>query len=233
MSYILFGAHRGPIFVPAKAIPRNPKDYLEITGGSTDEFARKVIELLPDLPPDGIVHDDSCGPGTITQTVMGSNPPIGTIIKATDIAPGMVEEVADLAEKESWQVETAVMSALDLTFSDNHFSRSFLFFSIFMLPDDGIEAVRHIHRTLRPGGLAIVAAPKSMPFHPVIKEVAEEIRGADRPYGGGIAPRWYQADHLRHVMDMGGFEPAKIQMETVEAWNVNNGLERWATFLWS
>jgi hypothetical protein len=96
----------------------------ELQGDVSETAITYSLSLLPPIQAGAMIHDNACGSGAVSQTIMARSPPSDIHIDATDINPQFVEGCAALAAKNSWPMDVAVMPAQALTFPDDRFTRS-------------------------------------------------------------------------------------------------------------
>ncbi|KXX77989.1 Ubiquinone/menaquinone biosynthesis C-methyltransferase UbiE [Madurella mycetomatis] len=221
-------------FIPKQAFRPDAQLYEEIVGDSTANIAKAFLGLIPPPGPDAIIHDNGCGGGQVIGQIMETRPPASIRIEATDIDPTQISNCAEAAVAGNWPVTTNLMPAESLDFPDETFTHSFANLLLLATRDTGTHAAREMHRTLKPGGVAVATWFASIPHQEVIKEVHRELRGADAPpLPHGMPDEWYAEDFLSSVMGRGGFAPEKIRAESVETVCKIADLQRWVTILWS
>jgi ubiquinone/menaquinone biosynthesis C-methylase UbiE len=103
-----------------------------------------------------VIHDNGCGTGAATAAVINTiwDSSIQISIKATDINYQALKFYNKQAADQSWPAEAIHMDSTALSFPDGTFTHSIGNAFLFVLPNDGIDAVRETYRTLQPGGLA-------------------------------------------------------------------------------
>lgn len=220
-------------FTPKQCYPKNADLYAEIVGDSTANVAEHFLTLLPPFASDSVIHDNGCGGGEVTAKIMATNPPPGIQIHATDFDPTMIANCDKMVASHGWPVKTSLMPAQELSFSDNVFTHSFLNFLIFHTPNDGVDCAKEIYRTLQPGGVSVITTFSEIPHQEIIKATHRELRGPDVALPHGMPDRWYQASHLKHILQEGGFQEDNIQLLTTDFYTTVRDLKHWVTILWS
>jgi SAM-dependent methyltransferase len=129
-----------------------------------EEYARRLAGELKNKPLDralldafaemvdgqGLVADIGSGPGQVGRYLVDQGIPVIGI----DLSPGMIA----VAQRLHPMMTFAVGSILDLPAPDASWAGIIAFYSIiFLAPDKFPIAFREFHRTLRPGGLLLVA----------------------------------------------------------------------------
>lgn len=191
--------------------------YEMLTGGSTRELARYLLDLTPDIYSSSTILDNACGPAVLTDELLSKLPKdVGPpTINAVDGSPRMI----DLARKRlgilaEGPVSLGVMPAERLEFHDNTFTHSFtnqgiLFFS---QPE---EAAKEIYRTLKPGGISIVTSWAHLGSVDVIRK-SQAATKPDAPlYTLPIGDAWLSDDHVKKVLENGGFKSVETHHKDV------------------
>ncbi len=204
----------------------------EHTSTVMKEIAGELLNLSPTLTSDSVVLDNAAGPGIVTGEILqlpqfkeGNHP----IIHATDISPAMIRALEARAVRESWPkdaVKGQVMDSMDLSpFPDNMFTHTYMAAAIFIVPEP-LKAIAEIKRTLKPGGVALVTSFEKQGFIEVFQDVQKAIR-PDLPIWNGPMPEeWLKEGKLRAVMEGGGFEGDKVEIQRFGTWMKG---DQWST----
>jgi len=140
-------------FVPMQALAPTPQLYDELVGDSMEQLAQASLAQIPSLIAGTVIHDNGCGTGAGSGAIVESIDEKAEItIKATDINEKAIGMYQARAAENGWPATVSKMDALKLTFADHTFSHSIGNALIFVLPNDGIDAIKEMHRTLKPGG---------------------------------------------------------------------------------
>ena len=222
------------------ATPLAPKQALKFDGALLDELqgdvsssiAAQFLALLPSLSPSATIHDNGCGAGAVTEKIMETNPPAGISIQATDTMPMFLAQLQSKIDANGWPVTAANMDGSKLTFADETFTHSFSNFMLMALPDD-VEGAKHIHRTLKTAGTAVVTIWEQQPFVAALKDAHHATRGADEPVPPFLSKEWYKGTHVVKALLAGGFEEDKMKTVEKEAWLNLRDTARWATIAWT
>lgn len=155
------------VFLPKQVTQYQAEHLDELQGDVSQQAIKFSLGLIGPFSKGDQIHDNACGSGAVTETIMALPPPEVSIY-ATDINEQFVQGVAALSEQKKWPVTTANMSAQKLEFSDKKFTHSFTSFAFHCLGDHD-TAAKEVYRTLKPGGTAIASIWISMPSvsHPL------------------------------------------------------------------
>jgi len=140
-------------FVPTQALAPTPQLYDELVGDSMEQLAKASLAQIPSLLAGTVIHDNGCGTGAGSAAIVEStSEKVEITIKATDINEKAIRIYKARAAENGWPAEVSKVDALKLTFADHTFSHSIGNALVFVLPNDGIDAIKEMHRTLKPGG---------------------------------------------------------------------------------
>jgi ubiquinone/menaquinone biosynthesis C-methylase UbiE len=129
-----------------------------------EKLAAATLSYLTPLSDGSKIHDNGCGTGAATAAIMSSISPTNQIsINGTDINVRAVELYNQLAVEKNWPAKAASMDSTALSSAKDTFTHSIGNALLFVLPDDGVGAVKEMYRTLKPGGIAAV---NSWPYVP-------------------------------------------------------------------
>jgi ubiquinone/menaquinone biosynthesis C-methylase UbiE len=205
---------------------RSAENYEKYTGGCTRELTRFLLDL-PQLAdagvPGSIVLDNACGTAIVTEEIIrrrrsvgeGAEPATAGTIHVVDAAPNMVDiarrKLEALNDGQRYTITSNVMPGEHLAaFADDIFTHSITNQGI-LFYTDGLAGAREIHRTLRPGGVAVVTSWSDLGYiEPVVKAAQLEVRPGERPYQLPLAPEWFSPAHLELVLTQGGFRDVEI-----------------------
>jgi ubiquinone/menaquinone biosynthesis C-methylase UbiE len=200
-----------------------------------ENLARASLAQLPGLSSGAVVHDNGCGTGAATTAIMEladrSNAQI--VVEATDVNDDALSIYRQNSAAKGWPTSARRMDSRQLSFDDDTFTHSIGNALLFVLPEDGVPAVREVHRCLKPGGVLIV---NSWHYVPNIAPVQTAAR-ATRPRGTTVPreglDKWSEADFLRGVVVAGGFDDDRVTLSQAEVSFTTPELTRFATMLWS
>jgi len=223
-------------FTPKQMYPKTAALYNELTGNSSIDVAKHIVtKLLPPFTADAVIHDNGCGTGEVTSQIMETNPPppSGIIIKSTDKNQYMIDGCRERATAGGWPVEAIVMPAQSLTFPDEYFSHSFTNFIITHLEENHDPAAKHIYRTVKKGGVAVVSTWAAMAHGEPIKKAHLVTRGPDVVFPMGMPNRWYEQSTLKEFLLVGGFKEENIKISTCDVYIETKDLHHLMTATWS
>jgi ubiquinone/menaquinone biosynthesis C-methylase UbiE len=144
-------------FKPRQALAPTPALYDVLVGNGMEELAQATIAQIPAIPRDAVVHDNGCGTGAATAAVVAGVPDATASLQitGTDVNDDALNIYRKRASDECWPAEGHHEDAMALTFDDSTFTHSINNALLFVLPNDGIDAVKEVYRTLKPGGVAL------------------------------------------------------------------------------
>ena len=178
------------------------------------DFANDAIALAPPITSHSVVHDNVCGPGTVAAALLApEHAATPAELHATDSDPAMLAQL----ERQPWASRVSsvqVMSMTGLGFGDNVFTHSFTNFAIMVLPEpDAATAASELHRTLQPGGTAVVLSWKRLGHIELLDEVLLKVKpGTTVPRGGLLSDAWLSEETLARVLVAGGFHEDNIKV---------------------
>ena len=200
------------------------QNYERQTGGITRRIAENGLQMLPPITSSSVVHDNGCGPGIVTTTILrdaaakGTTPPK---IEATDVAKGMIDLLQIEIRKNGWStVNAQLRDSSDLgCFEDGIFTHSITNFAIFALPDP-VKGASEIRRTLKDGGMALVTVWSEMDNMAILHGAQKAIR-PDLPVFNPVSPDWYHDWKVRSVMEEAGFSKVEVK-EIKNYWDIES-----------
>jgi SAM-dependent methyltransferase len=217
-------------FVPKQMLPFDGALLEELQGTVSNSIAAQIIPHLPAITASSAIHDNGCGPGTVTEEIMATAPPAGFTIAASDINPMFLAQLkAKLAAHPNWPVTVSEDNAVALGFADATFTHSFSNFVFVGLPDP-VQAAREILRTLKPGGTAAVSIWEDLPWLDALAKAHVATRGANAPPPAALAVGDWKGDKLRKTVDEAGW--ADVQSLELTGYLQIKDLKRWATIAW-
>jgi ubiquinone/menaquinone biosynthesis C-methylase UbiE len=101
-------------------------------------------------------------------------------------------------------VKAEQMDSNALSFADATFTHSVSNALIFVLPDDGVSAVKELYRTLKPGGLCAVNSWAYVPNMSPIQVAARETRTQGTPLPRQGSEKRSDAEFLKRHCGEGG-----------------------------
>jgi SAM-dependent methyltransferase len=202
--------------------------YEETGGQVTAQFAAHNLSLLPEPISSGaVIHDNAAGSGTVSRALLSSpDVPKDITIHATDIDTLFLDVLQLDTESNAWPISVSNQPAQALTFADETFTHSITNIAIFLTPEAGLPAAKHIYRTLKPGGVAVVNCWEMLTWLPAFKQVHDVLRPGV-PYPAPPIP-WADGTQLQKVLAEAGFSREKMRVERSEAWAKTKDLRDWA-----
>ena len=190
--------------------------YEASTGGCTRETAMHLVDILPPIDSDSMVLDNACGNGIVAQEVLFKYPDTPIKITCVDNAKSMVDLARHTlpATKSSATLSFDVMDGVDLTYPDETFTHSITNMGIFFFPD-AAKGAAQIHRTLKPGGTAIVTSWKSVGHMAVVHEAQKAVKPEEPLFRWPVSDDWFEASHLKKTLEGAGFKDVELHEKTV------------------
>ncbi|KAH8892978.1 S-adenosyl-L-methionine-dependent methyltransferase [Thozetella sp. PMI_491] len=223
-------------FWPRQIIRVTPETIKEVVRDGGERIARISLQQIPAIPPGAVIHDNGCGAGAVTSVIMASAPPevaASIQIKGTDIEEGALETYRARSVSGSWPAEAAVMDATALSFPDETFTHSIANAVVFLTPNGGIDAVKEMYRTLKPGGTIVI---NCFAHNPVLEAVRQASRGTRT---GGVLPAWDSFENwqdpsvITNLLEAAGFAKESINVQQREFFSKGGDWGRQVSLTWS
>jgi ubiquinone/menaquinone biosynthesis C-methylase UbiE len=143
-----------------------------------------------------------------------ASPKIATSIeiKGTDIDEAAVEAYRAPSTSSSWPAEGLVMDANALSFPDETFTHSIGNAMAFLTRNNGIDAIKEMRRTLKPGGTLLVNCFAYSPHLGAVREASRPTRVGGV---GGTLPAWDSFENrqdltfIAGILEAGGFKKGR------------------------
>lgn len=222
-------------FVPKQAFAPTPELYDELVASGMEKLAKATLAQIPSIQNCAVIHDNGCGTGAATAAVIAAilDSSIHISIKATDINDHALKIYNKQAADQSWPAEAIHMDSTALSFPDETFTHSIGNAFLFVLPNDGIDAVRETYRTLQPGRIAAFNSWSYNPSLNPIQVAAKATRPTGTPLPRQGKEKWAKTEFLQSVVEKGGFERNKISLVEADVYVTTSEITRYATMLWS
>ncbi|KAF2446668.1 S-adenosyl-L-methionine-dependent methyltransferase [Karstenula rhodostoma CBS 690.94] len=218
-------------FVPKQCLPPDLAFFTQISGDTTEQVARHLLDFIPPIPPGSIIHDNACGSGAMTVALMEAHTK-NIVIHATDKVPSLIDTMSKKATSLSWPVLAEVMLSEALSFPPAKFTHSFTNFAIMLIKEDAAVA-EGIHRTLRDGGVAVLSIWDAPLPVQVVKAAHEFLRSGQSALPPAIARGSFNAEDLRSLLEGVGFTSRGLSFGRTKAVLEVADLRFWATAVWS
>lgn len=219
-------------FLPKQLTRYEAHHLAELQGSVSEQIIEFFLGLTPPIEEGAVVHDNACGGGAVTETILNANPPTNLQIFATDLNPNFVAACHANAQRNGWPVTAEVMRAQDLKFEDSKFTHSLTSLAFHCLGDQ-VAAARQVYRTLQPGGVAVATVWTDMPHVAALHHAHFLTRGRDGPLPTLLPEDSYTEDDLREALEAGGFNPRNLKFFEKEAYVSFTDLGRWSQLAWS
>ena len=217
-------------FQPKQALKFDGTLLKELQGEVTEVIAREVTKLVT-IAPGALIHDNGCGYGAVTSEIIAISPPSDIQIVATDKNQSYLTALDKvISENAAWpSVKTEVMNANNLSFPDDRFDLSVTNFVLLGLTEE-VAAARHILRTVKPGGTAVISVWKEK-GQIALHNTHYEIRGADTPLPPFLALKDYTPEEFSAILAKAGW--TNVEYVDKDVWVQMKDVKRWATIAWT
>ncbi|KAK6070663.1 hypothetical protein SCUP515_08272 [Seiridium cupressi] len=222
-------------FMPQQAIAPTPQLYDELVSDSMENLAKASLGLIPPICSGAVINDNGCGTGAATAAIVASimGRSLDMAIKGTDINNSALNLYRKRAAAKSWPAEAIHADSNALTFDADTFTLTIGNALLFVLANDGIDAVKEVHRTLKPGGLAVFNSWKYVPNMAPLEAAAKATRPEGIPLPRSGLDKWMRAEHLRDIIAQGGFDKAQVTMHQANVHVTTSEIDRYVNMLWS
>lgn len=185
----------------------------ESTGGlTTQKFAKHNLSLIPAIPAGSIIHDNCAGAGTVSRILLSQQPDVK--IFATDIDQPFLDVLTEDAAQNSWPIEVSNQRSERTSFADDFFDYDITNIGVIFWTGAGLDGVKEVHRTLKPGGTALINCWESITWMAPIVLVHKQFRGDAQFPAPPI--NWSDGQRLRKILLEAGFEEDKLRQERHE-----------------
>jgi ubiquinone/menaquinone biosynthesis C-methylase UbiE len=160
------------------------------------------------------VLETAAGTGIVTASLRSA---LGAEAKiaATDINDEMLKIAREKLAGDT-NMEFSVADASELPFADNSFDSAVCQFGMMFFPDK-VQALREVHRVLKPGGLYVTNVWDAIAQNDFVR-VADATLAAtypnDAPKFYEIPFGWYDSDEIREAFNAAGFSDCTIEVST-------------------
>jgi ubiquinone/menaquinone biosynthesis C-methylase UbiE len=202
---------------PAQYFASLSRNYGRQTGNSTRAvFASILGRISPSITSSSVIHDNAGGVGTVTSVILDSltstSPDDVPEVLITDNNPGMIAAAKEAFRDMKSKITATEADSHDLrNIPDAKFTHSILNFSVFLF-NDALQALREIHRTLKPDGVAVLLTWKRFGFGSTV-HVAQSLIRPDLPPMPIPGSHFMNEGVLRDLVIMAGFNEEKVQVQ--------------------
>ncbi|KAF8861795.1 hypothetical protein BDZ45DRAFT_713164 [Acephala macrosclerotiorum] len=214
-------------FIPKQALAQSPALYDGLIADCMENLAAVTLSETLTIPSRSVLHDNGCGAGAGTVAIVSSlsDPTAKITIKGTDINEAALEIYRQKAIEKEWPAEALNMDSAAVKFPDETFRHSLSNALLFVLPNDGISAVKEVHRTLKPDGVTLFNTWSLVPnMHP-IQTASALTRPPGTPLPCQGLENWTQSSFLLSILQAGGFKYAIILWSLIGGMGVSGWLE--------
>ncbi|MBF0126486.1 MAG: class I SAM-dependent methyltransferase [Magnetococcales bacterium] len=178
-----------------------------------DAIALQVARLRPFLHPRTHFLEVGCGDGRLSRRIAG----LVEQVHALDVSDAITQGAAPLAENMRLILSDGVTVPLPDDTIDVAYSHQLI---EHLHPEDVLEQLRHIWRTLRPGGIYLCVTPNRL-------SGPHDISGGFDEHATGFHLHEYVIGELRALLLKAGFVRVRLQVELrarAALWPVQTGL---------
>ena len=229
-------SHGSEAFWPKQMIQVTPETIKEMVRDGGERIAAASLVQIPGFPPGSVIHDNGCGAGAATAMILATLPSetaASVEIKGTDMDEAAIAAYNAKAAASRWPAEAVVMDAHALTFPDEAFTHSIGNIMVFLTRNNGVDAVKEMRRTLKPGGTLLVNCFARGPQLGAVREASRSTRA------GGVLPAWDSFEHwqdpavIAGVLEKAGFDKAAVTVVQREVFAEVGDFDRHAALTWS
>ncbi|KAK5943476.1 hypothetical protein PMZ80_004483 [Knufia obscura] len=225
-------------FVPKQALAPTPQLYDELVGDGMQNLAKATVAEIVPIEEGSVTLDDGCGTGAGTAAIAASvsSHILSTLsIKGVDINAASLEAYTQKAAKNQWPAEAINADAQNLTTitPDCTFTHIIGTAFLFVLPEDGVPAMKEMARTLKSGGTAALNSWYYVPNMDPIRIASQKTRPAGTPEIRGGLDKWSDLDFLKSTIVKAGFSENNITLVRRDVYCHAAEFDRYANMLWS
>jgi ubiquinone/menaquinone biosynthesis C-methylase UbiE len=150
-------------FKPKQALSPTPQLYDALVADSMENLAKTTVaELATKHPilPGSVLLDLGSGTGAGTSAIVSAvskDVASNIAIKGIDNNEAVLAVYNQKVNDNGWPAEAVLADANNMnTFEDGTFTHSLATAMVFVLPENAVPAIREMHRTLKPGAVAVL-----------------------------------------------------------------------------
>jgi ubiquinone/menaquinone biosynthesis C-methylase UbiE len=224
-------------FRPPQALAPTPQLYDELVGDGMENLAEATVSDMPAFNAGSVVLDHGCGTGAGTAAVVDAAGRDGVTqisIKGVDINEAALEAYKKKAAENQWPAEAIKADAGKLDdIADSTFTHAIGTAFLFVLPEDGVPAMKEIYRTLKPGGAVALNSWAYVPNMGPIRAASSQTRPEGTPEIRDGLDKWSNPSFLKGVIEKAGFSGDAITLTRRDVYVTTTTIDRYATMLWS
>lgn len=220
---------------PSQFFTSLARNYGRQTGNSTHVlFATIAGRIAPAITSYSVIHDNAGGVGTATSVILDNLAPafpddIPEVL-ITDNNPAMIAAANETFRDMSSKITAVEADSQDLSnIPDAKFTHSIVNFSVFLFPD-ALQALREIHRTLQPDGVAVLLTWKRFGFGSTV-HVAQRLVRPDLPPMPIPGSQFMNPGVLAELVIKAGFSETKIHVSQDETVRKDEDLDGMRQFM--
>jgi ubiquinone/menaquinone biosynthesis C-methylase UbiE len=224
-------------FRPPQALAPTPQLYDELVGDGMENLAKATVSDMPTFKAGSVVLDDGCGTGAGTAAVVdaaGKDGATQISIKGVDINEAALEVYKKKAAENQWPAEGIKADAGKLDdIADSTFTHAIGTAFLFVLPEDGVPAMKEIYRTLKPGGAVALNSWAYVPNMGPVRVASSQTRPEGTPEIRDGLDKWSSPSFLKGAIEKAGFSSDAINLTRRDIYVTTTTIDRYATMLWS
>ena len=194
----------------------SPAAYEEyLVPGFFRPWAETLTALVSPAPGSDVL-DVACGTGIVARTVSAT---VKNRVRVTglDNNPEMLKHASTLSKSSGLEINWQQGEADQIPFEDHRFDYLFCQQGLQFFPDPQ-QALKEMHRVLKPGGRLGLNIIRSIDYHIAFKILADELEKHVGETAGnmmrGPFPEWDQKT-LRSMVEDAGFENLSLHIEII------------------
>jgi ubiquinone/menaquinone biosynthesis C-methylase UbiE len=225
-------------FVPRQALAPTPQLYDELVGDGMQKLAMATVAEMACMKKGSVILDVGCGTGAGTAAVAGSvsNDVLSTLsIKAVDTSAASLDLYRQKTTKNVWPAQAVLADAGNLAavFPDCTFTHVIGTAILFVVPEDGIPAMKEMIRVLKPGGIAALNTWCYVPNMDPVRIASQKTRPPGTPEIRGGMDKWSDPEFLKSAILKAGFSSNKVALVQRDVYCHATELDHYANMLWS
>lgn len=203
-------------------------EQYKLAENATRPYGDFIAQKIPKSSLEGEIYamDLACGTGAMVAALYDVLPAAkkdSARVIGADISSDMLKYLETRGQEEGWKgLETKVVDARDMEFTDNTYTHFFINFGVMLMPNG---TLKKCHDSIKPGGFIAVTGWQKLPWYPMFVRAAESLPSpppfiptelnimsmfcANRP--------WQDPEYTRKELEDAGFEKVNVVLEERDA----------------